>query len=108
MTIPTVEEVAANLILSVISEADRSLIQSKIEAAVAYAEGYQHLKAGYYTAEDATMTANTKNAIIMLASHYYESRDGSTGGFFADSVSAGKAAMETVDKLLQLDRDWAV
>lgn len=108
MAIPTVDEVAANLILTSPSDANMLLIQSKIDAAVAYAEGYQHLEAGYYATEGATMTANTKNAIIMLASHYYESRDGSTGGFFADSVSAGKAAMETVDKLLQLDRDWAV
>ena len=26
----------------------------------------------------------------MLASHFYESRDGSTGGFFSDNVQAGQ------------------
>ena len=30
------------------------------------------------------MPATPEQAVIMLASHFYESRDGSTGGFFAD------------------------
>ena len=37
------------------------------------------------------MPETTKQAVIMLVSHFYESRDGSTGGFFADNVNASKA-----------------
>jgi uncharacterized phage protein (putative DNA packaging) len=44
----------------------------------------------------------------MLASHFYESRDGSTGGFFADNVKAGQQVWNTVNLLLRLDRDWKV
>ena len=45
------------------------------------------------------MPATTEQAVIMLSSHFYESRDGSTGGFFADN---------TVNLLLRLDRRWQV
>ena len=44
----------------------------------------------------------------MLSSHFYESRDGSTGGFFADNVQAGKQVWNTVNLLLRLDREWQV
>jgi len=44
----------------------------------------------------------------MLSSHFYESRDGSTGGFFADHVQAGQQVWNTVNFLLRLDRDWKV
>lgn len=54
------------------------------------------------------MTATTEQAIIMLASHLYESRDGSTGGFFADNVQAGQQVWNTVNLLLRLDRRWQV
>ena len=54
------------------------------------------------------MSANTEQAIIMLASHYYESRDGSTGGFFADSAAAGEMVWKTVNNLLRLEREWQV
>ncbi len=40
------------------------------------------------------MPATTEQAVIMLASHFYESRDGSTGGFFADNTQRGTAGME--------------
>jgi hypothetical protein len=39
----------------------------------------------------------------MLSSHFYESRDGSTGGFFADNVQAGQQVWNTVNLLLRLD-----
>lgn len=45
---------------------------------------------------------------IMLSSHFYESRDGSTGGFFADSAAAAKQVWTTVNNLLRLDRRWQV
>jgi hypothetical protein len=44
----------------------------------------------------------------MLASHFYESRDGSTGGFFADNTQAADQVWKAVNKLLILDRDWKV
>lgn len=98
------EKVKANLILS--HTEDDELLQLYITAAVRYAESYQHISKGYYT--ENTMPATTEQAVIMLASHFYESRDGSTGGFFADSVQAGRQVWETVNLLLRLDRDWKV
>lgn len=96
--------VKQNLILD--HAVDDVLIQSYITAAVSYAESFQHIPAGTYT--ENPMPPTTEQAVIMLASHFYESRDGSTGGFFADSVQAGKQVWETVNNLLRLDRDWKV
>ena len=98
------EKVKANLILD--HDTDDELISSFITAAVSYAESYQHIRAGYY--RDNAMPATTEQAVIMLASHFYESRDGSTGGFFADSVPAAQQVWHTVNLLLRLDRDWKV
>ncbi|MGB4823918.1 MAG: head-tail connector protein, partial [Leuconostoc mesenteroides] len=50
----------------------------------------------------------TEQAVIMLVSHFYESRDGSTGGFFADNVGASQQVWNTVNLLLRLDRRWQV
>lgn len=97
-------KVKQNLILN--HAVDDVLIQSYITAAVSYAESFQHIPAGTYT--ENPMPPTTEQAVIMLASHFYESRDGSTGGFFADSVQAGKQVWETVNNLLRLDRDWKV
>ncbi|MFA7049176.1 MAG: hypothetical protein WC195_06980 [Bacteroidales bacterium] len=44
----------------------------------------------------------------MLVSNWYESRDGSTAGFFADSVQASQQVWNTVNMLLRLDRLWGV
>ena len=96
--------VKANLILT--HDADNELLQRLIDAAVSYAESYQHLTAGTY--EVATLPPTTEAAVIMLASHFYESRDGSTGGFFADNVQAGQQTWDVVNTLLRLDRDWKV
>lgn len=97
-------KVKANLILD--HTEDDALLESYIAAAVSYAESYQHLKEGYYNENE--MPTTTEQAIIMLASHFYESRDGSTGGFFADSPSAAQQVWNTVNLLLRLDRDWKV
>ncbi len=43
------------------------------------------------------MPPTTEQAIIMLSSHFYESRDGSTGGFFADNVQASQQVWNTVN-----------
>ena len=97
-------KVKQNLILE--HEADDPLLKSYITAAVAYAESYQHIPAGHYTSNP--MPPTTEQAVIMLSSHFYESRDGSTGGFFADSVQAGQQVWNTVNLLLRLDREWKV
>lgn len=98
------EKVKANLILE--HNADDELLQMYITAAVSYAESYQHIAEGYYSTN--AMPATTEQAVIMLSSHFYESRDGSTGGFFSDNVQAGQQVWNTVNLLLRLDRDWKV
>jgi hypothetical protein len=108
------EKVKANLILE--HNADDALLLNFIAAAVNYAESYQHIPEGSYcnpTAADNSaatiqMPPTTEQAVIMLASHFYESRDGSTGGFFADNVQAGQQVWNTVNMLLRLDRQWKV
>ena len=97
-------KVKQNLILE--HEADDPLLKGYITAAVSYAESYQHIPAGTYA--DQPMPPTTEQAVIMLASHFYESRDGSTGGFFADNVQAGQQVWRTVNLLLRLDREWKV
>lgn len=98
------EQVKANLILE--HDADDALLLRMIAAAVSYAESYQHLPEGAYAVRD--MPPTTEQAVVMLSSHFYESRDGSTGGFFADNVQAGQQVWNTVNLLLRLDRDWRV
>lgn len=98
------EKVKQNLILE--HSADDSLIEGYINAAVSYAESYQHLPEKYYSEND--MSPITEQAVIMLSSHFYESRDGSTGGFFSDNVQAGQQIWNTVNMLLRLDRRWTV
>ena len=97
-------KVKQNLILE--HSADDELISGFITAAVSYAKSYQHIEQGYYT--NNPMPPTTEQAVIMLSSHFYESRDGSTGGFFGDSVQAGKQVWDTVNMLLRLDRRWKV
>ena len=98
------DKVKANLILE--HSADDNLLQMYITAAVSYAESYQHIPEGYYS--ETPMPSTTEQAVIMLSSHFYESRDGSTGGFFADSTNAAAQVWNTINLLLRLDRDWKV
>lgn len=97
-------KVKQNLILD--HAADDALLKSYITAAISYAESYQHIPEGYYKVNQ--MPPTTEQAVIMLSSHFYESRDGSTGGFFADNVQAGQQVWDTVNLLLRLDRRWQV
>ena len=97
-------KVKQNLILE--HSADDELIKGFITAAVSYAESYQHIPEGSY--RENSMPATTEQAVIMLASHFYESRDGSTGGFFADNTNAAQQVWNTVNLLLRLDREWKV
>lgn len=98
------EKVKKNLILE--HDEDDELLQMYITAAVSYAESYQHIVEGYYSEND--MPPTTEQAVIMLASHFYESRDGSTGGFFADNTNVAQQVWNTVNLLLRLDRKWTV
>lgn len=97
-------KVKANLILT--HDADDDLLMGYIKAAVSYAESYQHVAEGYYT--ENTMPPTTEQAVIMLSSHFYESRDGSTAGFFSDNVQASQQVWNTVNLLLRLERKWGV
>jgi uncharacterized phage protein (predicted DNA packaging) len=98
------EKVKAHLILE--HTKDDELLQSYIDAATRYAESYQHVPENHYA--ENPMSATTQQAVTMLSSHFYESRDGSTGGFFADNVQASQQVWNTVNTLLRLDRDWKV
>ena len=98
------EKVKANLILN--HSEDNDLLLTYISAAVSYAESYQHIPEGFY--KENSMPATTEQAVIMLSSHFYESRDGSTGGFFADNTGAAQQVWNTVNLLLRLDRRWQV
>jgi hypothetical protein len=95
--------VKANLIIE--HDLDDILITDYIESAFSYAEQYQHKPDGYYSKADAVIVPTTEQGIVMLASHWYESRDGS-GGLFPDSgrASTQAQAMTAVNRLLQLDR----
>ena len=99
-----------NLIIA--TNDDDTLLTGYISAAIAYAEAYQHLEAGYYTttpegaATPNEMTPHTRQAVIMLVTHWYESRDGGTGGFFADNTGAADRSMDAIHTLLRMDRDW--
>lgn len=97
-------KVKANLILE--HDQDDALLEGYIRAAISYAESYQHVPQNQY-AENA-MPATTEQAVIMLSSHFYESRDGSTAGFYADNVQASQQVWTTVNTLLRLDRLWGV
>ena len=54
------------------------------------------------------MPGSTRQAIVMLASHFYESRDGSTAGVWNDKPDAAKAVWVAVNRLLVLEREWKV
>ncbi len=98
------KQVKANLILE--HDNDDSFLKQLIGAAISYAEGYQHLPPGTYQSKP--MSQLTAQGIVMLASHFYESRDGSTGGFFADNTQASTQVWTVVNNLLRMDRDWKV
>lgn len=99
-----IDQVKANLILA--HDADDELIANLVVAATSYACSFQHLPGDYYEAHE--MPGPTRQAIVMLASHFYESRDGSTAGFWADKPDAAKAMWGAVNTLLRLEREWKV
>lgn len=94
-------KVKQNLILN--HDEDDVLLSGFITAAVSYAESYQKKPDGFYN--ENPLHPTTEQAVIMLSSHFYESRDGSTGGFFADNVEASKQVWNVVNMLLRLNKD---
>ena len=94
-------KVKANLILT--HDEDDALLRGHILAALGYAESYQ--KRSY---KNEPLPPTTEQAVIMLSSHFFESRDGSTGGFFADYVGAAKQVWDAVNRLLLLEKRWEV
>ena len=107
------KKVKANLILQ--HNEDDALLLGHIAAAVNYAENYQHKPDGFYSnvtlhpkapaGAGREMTPTTEQAVIMLSCHFYESRDGSTGGFFMDNAGASQQVWNTVNMLLRLNRE---
>jgi len=84
------EKVKANLILQ--HDQDDELLQNYITAAVSYAESYQKKPENYYS--ENPMNPTTEQAVIMLSSNFYESRDGSTAGFFCGQRFRFSASLE--------------
>jgi hypothetical protein len=99
------EKAKANLLIE--HNNDDEFIGELIAAATNYAERKQHKEDGYYLEHN--MTATTEHAVLMLVAFLYESRDGSTGGFWGDNVQAPSSAFTTIDRLLVLDKDvWSI
>lgn len=110
MSIPTAADVKANLKTE--GNEEDVLVASLVSAAISYAEAFQHLPDGYWTTPvDGVlpeMPMRTWQGIVLLASQWYESRLGDTGGFFADKPDAAQQGSIAVNNLLRLDRDWKV
>lgn len=79
-------------------------IERCIAAAVDYAESYQNKDEGFYKTNE--MRDATRQAVVLLASHFFETTDGSTGGFMADSPAAAQQTAVAVDRLLSMDKRW--
>ena len=98
------ERVKKNLIID--HDVDDDLISSYIIASTSYAEDYQKKTSGFY--KNNSMDPTTEQAVIMLSSHFYESRDGSTAGFFQDKVDASNQVWKVVNMLLLMNRDVVI
>ncbi len=92
--------------LMVTHSEDDGLIDSYLTAAISYAEQFQHLEDNYYSINP--MSSVTMQGVIMLSSHFYESRDGSTGGYFGDNIKAAEQVWNTVHLLLRMGKEWQV
>ena len=90
-------KVKRNLVLE--HESDDEMLSRLILSAIAYAQSYQHTK-------DIDLSPATEQAVIILASHLYESRDGSSAGFFGDNIAAAKQVWNAVNTLLTVDKNW--
>lgn len=104
MSYELLDKVKKNLILT--HDQDNDLLEHLLAAATSYATSYQHLPEGFY--QQSPMSGATEQAILMLTSHFYESRDGSTAGFWNDKPQATASIWEAVNRLLVLDREWKI
>ena len=67
----------ANLVIE--HDRDDEILTQHLNAAMDYAGKFQHKNNAYYSTH--RMSPSTLQAVIMLASFYYESKDGGAGGF---------------------------
>ena len=94
-------KVKSNLILT--HDEDDELLLGFITAAIDYAESYQKRKYGRKP-----LPPTTEQGVIMLSSHFYESRDGSTAGFYSDSTAAAGYVWQAVNRLFAMEKWWSV
>ena len=94
-------KVKANLYLE--HSHDDALLQSFIVASVNYAESFQHIPTGTYTTN--LMSPTTEQAVIMLASHFYEHRGNTIGDFYTACLQTKQQIWDTINMLLWLDRN---
>jgi len=91
-----------NLIIQDDTEDD--FLLELILSALDYAQRYQNRD--YSCRHFKDLPEITKQAVIMLATHFYESRDAATGGYFADTALAGSNAREAIERMLALHKIW--
>jgi len=92
--------VKSNLILT--HNEDDDFLRGLILSALDYAFTYQKLEKVW---RQGKIPPSTEQAVIILASHWYESRDGGTGGFFADTATAAVNVNNTVQRLLAVNKE---
>ena len=97
------DKVKENLRLPYDDEDD--LLERFIRSAVAFAERNQHRDYGFYQTNP--MQHDTELAVVMLASHYFETRDGA-GGLTGNRADASQNTMKAVQQLLSGDREPVV
>ena len=99
-------KVKANLVLQ--HDEDDALLLGFISAAINYAEEYQNQSYSNQSKQGNKNKATpaTEQAVIMLATHFYESRDGGTGGFFTSNTYAVTQIWTAVNRLLALNKKW--
>ena len=88
-----------NLRMETTDTTQDALLIELLQAAISYAEGYQHVEDGYYT--EHPMALPTRQAIIMHAVLHHEAPDGASGGYFGGD---GTQAWNAIHRALRLDR----
>jgi hypothetical protein len=99
-------KVQQNLILENPDDNDLAVMERCTMAALDYAARQQNHPNGFYKKNP--MTPNTEDAVIMLASLNYESRDCTPTGIFGASEAGSKLARTTIDDMLRLGKVWRV
>jgi uncharacterized phage protein (predicted DNA packaging) len=97
-------KVKANLVIDF--DTDNDLISRLIRSALSYAQLYQNKDFTECYADISDVPLSTEQAVIMLVTHWYESRDGSNGGYFSNT--SGSEITKAVDRLLSASKEWVV